>query len=397
MISEKILLVDDDETVLRSYKRHLSLDFEITTAVGGEAGLQRCEQDGPFAVVVSDMRMPGMDGTRFLSTIYERWPHTVRMLLTGQADMKDAIAVVNEGHLFRFLTKPCVPPVFARALRDGLQQYRLVQSEKDLLDNTLKGSMQVLLDVLSLVSPGVFGRAVRVRNLANRVGRQLKLDEIWQVEIAALFSQIGCITVPPEILQKKYRGLELKEEEMAMFAKHISVGKELLSNIPRLEVVAEAIAYQEKHFDGSGLPAGSRRGRDLPLVARILHVVQDFVQLTHEGESISTALSRMSRDTKRYDPEVVAALAAVSPGADGKAAIREISPRLVQAGMVVAADVRTKGNILLIAKGQEISDTLRICIWNFANNDNIAGTIKIIEEPVEVVDEVDSETVPSSR
>ncbi len=391
MKSKKILLVDDDETVLRSYKRHLSLDFEIDTAAGGEEGIRRCHSDGPYAVVVSDMRMPGMNGTAFLSTVYERWPDSVRMLLTGQADMKDAIAVVNEGHLFRFLTKPCLPPVFAKALRDGLEQYGLVRSEKDLLDNTLKGSMRIMLDILSLVSPGVFARAVCVRNLASRVGRQLKLDEVWQLEIAALFSRIGCVTVPPEIMAKKYMGLTLTKSEVEKFAKHLSIGKELLSNIPRLEVVAEAIAYQEKNFDGSGLPAGNRHGKDLPVVARILHVVQDFVQLTHEGESVAIVLRRMGRDTRRYDPDVVNALAAVSPEAEARSTIREISPRLVQAGMVVAADVRTKSNILLITKGQEISETLRICIWNFANNDNIVGPIKVVEPSAEVVGEAGQE------
>jgi len=106
MMNEKILFVDDDLNILHSFKRNLRKHFNIATASGGEEGLEKLTQDGPFAVVVSDMRMPGMNGTQFLSQVREKYPNIVRILLTGQADMKDAIEVVNQGQIHQFLTKP---------------------------------------------------------------------------------------------------------------------------------------------------------------------------------------------------------------------------------------------------------------------------------------------------
>ncbi len=381
MTRDKILLVDDDPTVLRSYKRNLSLEFDIDTAVGGPQGLELCDQNGHYAVIVSDMRMPVMDGTKFLAEVRKRWPSSVRMLLTGQADMRDAIAVINEGQIFRFLTKPCPPDYFAQALKDGIRQYRLITAEKELLGKTLRGSIKLLLDVLSIVNPEVFSQSVRARKLANQIGRHLGLENIWQIDLAALLAQIGYVTIPPEILHKKYNMMSLNKKERMIFAKHLRVGEDLLANIPRLEKVAEAIAYQEKHFDGGGTPADSRKGKAIPVIARILKPVHDFDLYVTQGSTADEALAQLQNDFQRYDPEILKALQAVQAEAGSRFFIREISPRQLLPGMVVANAVRTKGNILLIAKGQEVSETMRLCIWNFAEQDNVSGPIKIIETP----------------
>jgi len=378
-MTEKILLVDDDSTVLRSYKRHLSLEFDIDIALGGREGLHRCEQDGPYAVIVSDMRMPGMDGTRFLTEVRTRWPETVRMLLTGQADMKDAIAVINEGQIFRFLTKPCTPECFSKALTDAIWQYQLITAEKELLDETLKGSIKLLLDVLSVVNPEVFSQSVRVCKLANQIGQYLKLDDLWQVDLAALFAQIGCVTIPPDIQRKKYEGVPLDASEQEMFGNQLKVGQNLLAGIPRLEKVSEAIAYQEKNFDGSGLPNDQRRGEDIPIIARILRVVHDYDHWSRQSKTIMEAINHLQSNSDYYDPAIVEALEVVQGRNSGEFVVRDIDPRYVRCGMIVAADVRTRTNILLMGKGQEVSETTRQCISNFAEHNNVAGPIKVIQ------------------
>jgi len=105
-MAEKILLVDDDCNILDAYRRSLSREFLMETAVGGEQALKLLAQDDPFAVVVSDMRMPGMDGIQLLNTIKSQSPDTIRVMLTGNADMDTAIKAINEGSIFRFLNKP---------------------------------------------------------------------------------------------------------------------------------------------------------------------------------------------------------------------------------------------------------------------------------------------------
>ena len=190
-MSEKILFVDDDPNLLAAYQRGLRKQFEIETAQGGEEAITRIKVAGPFAVLVSDLRMPGMDGVRLLGQIRQLAPDTVRILLTGNGDLEGAIAAVNEGNIFRFLTKPCAPDALATALGAALAQYRLVTSERDLLQNTLRGSVRVLIDVLALVNPAAFGRAQRVRRLARRLIAEIKLPSDWQLEIAVMLSQLG--------------------------------------------------------------------------------------------------------------------------------------------------------------------------------------------------------------
>jgi PAS domain S-box-containing protein len=134
-LSEKILLVDDDPAVLDGLRR-VQHGMKIETAVGGECGLEILQTNGPFAVVVSDMRMPLMDGVQFLAKVKAFAPSTVRMMLTGHADLDTAIAAVNEGSIFRFLTKPCSKETFKTAIHDALAQHRSAMAERSLLEKT---------------------------------------------------------------------------------------------------------------------------------------------------------------------------------------------------------------------------------------------------------------------
>jgi len=384
-MTNKILFVDDDSNILESYKRFHRRKFNIETAIGGEAGLARIVTHGPFAVIVSDLRMPQIDGVQFLAEAKEIAPDSVRMLLTGQADLKDAIAVVNEGHIFRFLTKPCDPEVFAKALHDGIDQYRLITSEKELLNKTLKGSVKLLVDIMSILSPDTISRSIRIRRLASKVASRLDVKELWKVDVAALLSQIGCVTIPMEILVKKCQGQALSENENEIFIEHPEVGKNLLANIPRLEDVAEAIAYQEKHFDGDGAPNDLRRGKDIPFIARILKILLDFDEIVVTGRSEEEALAELKSRNGWYDPDVLSALQAELLKADEGFVVKEVKAKDVHAGMILADDLKTKTNLLLLPRRHEISETLRICVLNFAQKDNIIEPIKILEK-VKVVD-----------
>ena len=114
---------------------------------------------------MSDMRMPVMDGAAVLAQARSARPDTVRILLTGQADLEDAVAAVNNGNIFRFLLKPCPRPVLVQALSDAVEQHRMITAERELLERTLRGSVAALFDVLSLANPLAFARAVRIQQI----------------------------------------------------------------------------------------------------------------------------------------------------------------------------------------------------------------------------------------
>jgi len=375
-MTDKILCVDDESNVLEAFQRALRRQFHIDTALGGTEGLEAIANCGPYAVVVSDMRMPRMDGIQFLSRVREQAPDTVRIMLTGNVDLHTAIDAVNEGNVFRFLTKPCSPEILAKALAAGIQQYRLVSAEKELLEKTLRSSIQVLTDILALVNPTAFSRAARVRRLVVDLASELKVQDAWQIEIAAMLSQIGCVTVPEEALAKIYRGAHLTAEELRMFQAHPQIGSDLIARIPRLENVAAIIAYQEKLYDGSGHPHDDKRGQDIPLGARILKLALDFDKLEATGISKSEAFDKIQRRGNWYDPLAVEALGrTLAKG--GSYEIRSADVNDLTFHMVLAEDILLENNLLLVAKGQEVTPSLQARLGNFAQKGIIGRRVKV--------------------
>src|ERR1700733_14693181 len=216
------------------------------------------------------MRMPEMDGTQLLRKVKQLAPDTVRIMLTGDGDIHNAVSAVNEGSIFRFLTKPCNRDTLVKALSAGLLQHRLITAEKDLLENTLQGSIQVLTEVLSLVNPAAFGRALRVRRYIHHVATKMAMASPWRFEVAAMMSQLGCVTLHPETIEAVYAGRKLPPDEQKRFDAHPGVARDLLSKIPRMEPIAWMIAHQNDSAAAGaavGSTAGATTGGDVAKAA----------------------------------------------------------------------------------------------------------------------------------
>lgn len=123
-MEHRVLFVDDDANILEAYKRQLRKHFNIETARGSDSGLRAVENNGDYAVIVSDLRMPGMDGNQFLSRVKEISPESVRIMLTGYADLHNAIKAINHGNIFRLLTKPCAKKDLIDVLNIGVEQFK---------------------------------------------------------------------------------------------------------------------------------------------------------------------------------------------------------------------------------------------------------------------------------
>jgi len=238
----------------------------------------------------------------------------------------------------------------------------------------------MLTDVLSLVSPTAFGRASRVRSLTRQMSEALREPACWKNEIAAMLSQIGCVAIPDKTLARLYRGEALSRSEAAQFAVHPLVGRDLLKNIPRLEDVAEIIAYQEKHFDGEGPPPDDRRGHAIPLGSRILKVALDFDTFVSNGNTHDMAVSELAHRTGWYDPDVLAALCGVL-NVTKVYAIHQVKVHELADGMILAADVRSKQGTLICAKGHEVNRATRLRLKNYDCNVGICEPIQIFLQP----------------
>jgi CheY-like chemotaxis protein len=289
-MSDRILFVDDEKFVLETFRRNLRKHFEIETAASGLDALQLMESNGPFAVVVSDLKMPVMNGVEFLGIVRTRWPDTVRIMLTGHADLDTAISAVNKGAIFRLLTKPCAPDALLAAVNDGLRQYRLVMSERQLLHGTLRGCIQVLSELLALASPKAFGRAEKAKPLMADMATLFGLEGGWKYELAAMLSQVGCLSLPMAVLEKKISGQELTDEERGIFLMHPGIAGNLLRHIPRLEGVVEMVSEHELPLD-----------RNPCTGARMPKASLDFADLENAGVAAEEALQRMREAVGVYD------------------------------------------------------------------------------------------------
>ncbi len=365
---DKILFVDDEPNILATFKRNLHKKYTVEVAEGPEQGLEIVRRNGPFAVVVSDLKMPGMDGISFLERVRERSPDTVRVILSGQGDFDAALEAVNRGAVFRFLTKPCPPDVLVSVLREGLRQYRLITAEKELLRGTLLGSIKVLVDVLSLVSPDAFGRSERIRSMVSALGRRLGESNLWQLDVAAMLCQLGCVGLPSGLLRKVLMEEPLSTEESQAFAMHPSVGANLLANIPRMAGVAAIIAHQ---LEGHSL--------DNPLGARILRAVLDYDKLEQQGlpphEAVDKLVTRNATD--RYDPLVLNALRDYLVEREG-GEIRTMRLEHLEPGMILAKNLINAEGTVLMLRGQTLTDNALKRLRALSDLLQVDGTMHIL-------------------
>ncbi len=390
-MNEKILFVDDDRNLLAACERTLRRQFNLETVDSGEAGLARMAGSGSYAVVVADRQMPGMDGIEFLSRVRRESPDTIRIMLTGNTDLEATIRVVNEGNLFRFLTKPCPPELLTKALQDALAQSRLVLAERELLSKTLSGSIKLFTDVLSIVDAQSFGRAQRLRDLIVAATDHLRLPDAWEIHLAVMLAPIGSITVPPETMIKARAGQILSKAEEHMLNRLPEIAARLLSNIPRFEGVARIVRYQHKHFDGAGFPPDSIAGQQVPLGARLLKILTDMVQLQESGKRRLQALAEMKQRLGWYDPELLARVgeyfgaAKIGSGETVRPTI-SVAIKALAPGMVLRSKIETKDGTLILCAGHQLSEMTLEKIHNF---NRLTG----IKEPV-FVEAVTDEPAP---
>jgi response regulator RpfG family c-di-GMP phosphodiesterase len=364
---DKVLFVDDEPAVLDGYKRLLHRDFEIETAVGGEQGLASIREHGPYSVVVSDMRMPGMNGAQFLAQIRRKAPDTVRMLLTGYTDLDAAMAAVNEGNIFRFLTKPCEKEVLVQAISAGLAQYRLVTAEKELLEKTLMGSIKVLTEVLSLASPEAFGRSMRIARYVRHLVTSFELPSPWRFEAAAMLSQLGCVTLDSELVQAAYAGVRLSFEDQARFLAHPQAARDLLVHIPRLEPIAWMIGQQLVKEPLQSLPAAPAPFEEaIVFGARLLKLAVAFDDLKIKGMAEEAAIARLRGRHNEFAPELIDALAGMKPES-ARMELHKVTVAKLTTGMILQQEIRTHTGMLVVPRGHEITPALMIKLENFAH------------------------------
>ncbi|MCL5962391.1 MAG: response regulator [Chloroflexi bacterium] len=397
---ETILIVDDEENILHSLRRLFRSDgYRIITALTAEEGLQLLDVNAVW-LVISDNAMPGMSGIEFLKKVCDKSPTTVRIMLTGCADLLSAVEAINKGEVYRFVTKPWDPEGLKNLVKQGLDQYRLVhdnqrmraliEEQNDLLkrwneslqrtvdDRTdevtqkkaeleklyvqLQGSffntIKVFTGLVELRNRAIGGHARRIAALSKSIALQMELgeDAVKNVEVAALLHDIGKIGLPDEVLRKDERFLS--PGERTLMRKHPLLGQAALQMVDNLESIGVLVRHHHELWDGTGYP-DKLRGEAIPLPSRIIAVADalDRYQEAKSGnlDDFIEAHLKMGYDGP-FDPSVVLALKRASDSSPSLNPAHEVSVPLreLKEGMVVSRDVRSVTGILLIPKEEAL-------------------------------------------
>lgn len=394
-----VLCVDDEPNILSALRRLLRPSgYRVLVAESGAEGLELMASE-QVDLVISDMRMPNMDGAAFLAAVKAGWPDVVRILLTGYADMASTIDAINRGEIFRYVTKPWVDSDMLLTLRQGLERKALeadkrrlealtqqqnetlrqlneslevkvqartaeLQKANERLKNSFLNSIKIFSSLIELRHPALAGHSRRVaamgRSLALKVGMDAKAAQ--EVFLAGLLHDIGKIGFPDKLLAKPVRTMAF--DELQVYNKHPLAGVHALMAFDELGTAARMIRHHHERYDGQGFPDGAR-GNDIPLGARVLAVANDFDSLqigTFSAQQFTPKEAKqiMEKDRgKRYDPLVLDALFELT-GAPPAPPLREVRLRLpeLKPGMVLTRDFVSREGALLLGADHKLDAKL---------------------------------------
>lgn len=367
-INPRVLCVDDEPEVLEGIKQNLRRSFNLHLATDPAQALAKMK-DKKFAVIVSDMRMPAMNGAEFLQRSRETNPDATRILLTGQCDINTAISAVNDGQIFRFLNKPCSSKDLKSVLDLAIKQHQLISAEKELLQKTLKGSVKLLTDALAITSPLAFSCAKRVHKRVAQVSSVLALNDTWDLEIASLLSQLGTISLNDETLKKMYYGTDLNSEELVAIQKVDALTKRLLGNIPRLDAVVSLLEeVQSMHQGGTA-------SKSLP--AQILYFALQLDKLENRGVQTSLAINTVHSEDIAWNADMVKVFMEHIGSGGVPETIKELPLAAIQEGMILAQDLYTTAGALLVGRGFEVTEGFAAKLRSFKKD--------YVKEPIQLI------------
>ncbi|MES2047110.1 MAG: HD domain-containing phosphohydrolase [Pseudomonadota bacterium] len=394
-VKPRILCVDDEPNILSSLRRLFrGKGYEVLVANSGQEGLAMLETEH-IDLIISDMRMPIMDGAAFLEKVRARWPDTLRLLLTGFADIQSIINAINRGEIYRYITKPWDDNDIILVVKQALERKELEKEKKRLEELTLRQndelkelnnsleqkvlqrtnelksahdsliganeklrnsfltSIKVFSNVIEMRSGKLVGHSRQVADLARKIARKMKLNpsEIQDVFVAGLLSDIGKIGFTDELINTPMS--QLSSDQLGAFHKHTIRAEQLLMPLDDLLVAAKIIRSQHERYDGLGLPEGLH-GDLIPLGARILSVASDFHQLqigmlTSKRLFADEAKAFIIKGAgNRYDPMVIEAFKRVFDVNDVEHPLQTINVKNMLPGMVLASDLISKEGLLLL-------------------------------------------------
>ena len=324
MAKYRILIVDDEPDNLQLLYRTLRGKYEIVKANSPQEALE-CLKDGDYQCIISDHKMPGMDGVEFLKLSSNTHPNAMRLLVTAYSDVKILIDAINYAKIYRYIKKPYVPDELLHIVEASLEYYQL-KVDNELLISDLKelfsGTIKAIIEALDAKDSFTLGRSRRVAFYSAKMVEFLNLDKAQAgiIELAGLLHDIGMIGVAEDILNKTQK---LTPEEFEEIKKHVHHSVKILEDIKQLYDVIEVIKYHHEYYDGNGYPFG-KKGEDIPLGSRIIAIADAFDSMVsdrayRQGLSHEEALRLIEEKAgSQFDPKLIDVFKSILPAASAE-------------------------------------------------------------------------------
>lgn len=378
---QKILLVEDDIPVAKVYQAYLKHEpYEVVHVVEGKTALDVVNQNATDMVIL-DLKLPDMDGLDVLKHIQDMTLPCPVIVITAHGSVEVAVEAMQLG-ASDFMLKPFNRDQLIYTVRNTLERQRLIVAERSLLAETLAGSVKVLVDVLMLSTPEVFGDTGRVRTWMKMILEGMKPANAWQLNIAAMLYPIGYISLPPELIAKIVAGKKLSSEEEQILQDVPSVGKSLVMNIPRLKPVAEIIHYQNKNFNGAGYPVNPVEGEGIPFGARLLRILKDLASANEREWPTSATFDKLEENFGVYDPQILKAARRLLEAPDGYEddgpVVMKLDIPQLEDGDFLDEDILSKAGKLILAKGNCLTAVTIKQLSNWAATKGVRLPIKVV-------------------
>ncbi len=384
-----VLVVDDTEANVDILVDTLGELYEVSVAMDGQGALEIVAEDPPDLILL-DVMMPGMDGYEVCERLKanKKTRGIPVIFVTAKVEVADEIRGFKCGAV-DYITKPISPPVVKARVETHLKLRNAERDLKKMVEKTLSGAIGVLVDILSVANPTAFSRASRLKRHVDGMLANTDLKGFWQIRLGAMLSQIGCITVSPETIERIYRGQEVSPEERETYNRHPQVGYEMIRKIPNLKEAAEIIARQQVLETDTGFE-GSEGARNLIRVgSRMLKLALDYDQLIFSGKTPSAAMATLKSNGEDYGSKLLETFSRivgsqytredvpVEKEPAQKGGIRELRSGELAPGMIITKDIFTKKGVLLIKENTEVNLLVYETLHNFSKTG-------FVEEPFQV-------------
>ena len=376
--NSKILIVEDEEINRNIITEQLKkYELILKEVENGKQALKILELD-KFDLILLDIQMPEMDGYEVLEKLKkdEKLKHIPVIMITSVDDIKSVARCISMG-AEDYLIKPFEPVVLTARIKNSLDKYSALKNEKELLEKTLTGSIKILIELLSVFRPNIFGQTARIRSICRGIAKKLNIKELWHIEVASLLSQLGSIVLSPDIVEKIEINANLLPNEKKEFEKSPQFGYNFVKQLPRLEKVAQIILHQNADFHKITSIPPDRERPNVPMEAFILKLAIDFNRQLNMGLNFTEIMEDLIKKKEKYHPKALSTLNEMIQK-EVKRDIRSYNISAIEPGMIFMENVMTESGSQIIAKGQEASATLLVRLKNIKKRMTVIEPIKVL-------------------